>query len=207
MILTGPSATPGKYEVLAGADDTLVASHFGSVRAGFNDQEHGASGSGGRLQEVWLPSVLNVGVRPDVAVRRARRRFEEQGGVVREHTACDGVVVGEKSAQVTLDEEVITTRLVVDAMGNASPVARQCRREANDGADPRPSGICCVVGTCVEINQCDGCTRQFFTKSFLGDDAAVLALSSGEEPASPRHRAGVASMAWRTTRRFSTNAP
>ena len=60
---------------------------------------------------------------------------------------------------------------------------------------------------CVEINQCVGCTRQFFTKSFLGDDAAVLARSSGEEPASPRHRAGVASMAWRTTRRFSTNAP
>ena len=45
-----------------------------------------------------------------------------------------------------------------------------------------------------------GCTRQFFTKSFLGDGAAVLARSSGEEPASPRHRAGVASMAWRTTR-------
>ena len=42
--------------------------------------------------------------------------------------------------------------------------------------------------------------QQFFTKSFLGNDAAVLALSSGEEPASPRHRAGVASMAWRTTR-------
>ena len=34
-----------------------------------------------------------------------------------------------------------------------------------------------------------GCTRQFFTKSFLGDNAAVLARSSGEEPASPRHRA------------------
>jgi cytoplasmic iron level regulating protein YaaA (DUF328/UPF0246 family) len=61
--------------------------------------------------------------------------------------------------------------------------------------------------TCVEINQCVGCTRQFFTKLFLGDDAAVLARSSGEEPASPRHRAGVASMAWRTTRRFSTTAP
>ena len=41
----------------------------------------------------------------------------------------------------------------------------------------------------------------------LGDDAAVLALSSGKEPASPRHRAGVASMAWRSTRRFSTNVP
>ena len=32
-------------------------------------------------------------------------------------------------------------------------------------------------------------------KSFLGDGAAVLARSSGEEPASPRHRAGVPSMA------------
>ena len=64
-----------------------------------------------------------------------------------------------------------------------------------------------LVETCVEINHCVGCTRQFFTKSFLGDDAAILARSSGEEPASPRHRAGVASMAWRSTRRFSTNAP
>ena len=50
------------------------------------------------------------------------------------------------------------------------------------------------------INQCVGCTRSFFTKSFLGDDAAVLAPSSGEESASPRHRASVASMAWRSTR-------
>ncbi len=41
----------------------------------------------------------------------------------------------------------------------------------------------------------------------LSDGAAVLAPSSGEEPAPPRHRAGVASMAWRSTRRFSTNAP
>ena len=43
-----------------------------------------------------------------------------------------------------------------------------------------------VVLLCVEIDQCIGC------------NAAVLAPSSG----SPRHRAGVASMAWRSTRRF-----
>ena len=49
------------------------------------------------------------------------------------------------------------------------------------------------VGPGVEINQCVGC-------SFLDDDVAALAPSSGEEPASPRHRAGVASMAWRSTR-------
>ena len=37
--------------------------------------------------------------------------------------------------------------------------------------------------------------------------SASGASSSGEEPVSPRHRAGVASMAWRSTRRFSANAP
>ena len=42
------------------------------------------------------------------------------------------------------------------------------------------------VNICVEINQC----------------AVAPAPSSGEEPAPPRHRAGVASMAWRSTRRF-----
>ena len=61
--------------------------------------------------------------------------------------------------------------------------------------------------SCVEINQCVGCTRQFFAKPLLGDGAAVLARSNGEERAPPRYRAGVASMAWRTTRRFSTNVP
>jgi hypothetical protein len=45
-----------------------------------------------------------------------------------------------------------------------------------------------MVRCCVEINQCVGCTPQFFPKSFLGNDTAVLARSSGEEPASPRHR-------------------
>ena len=44
-----------------------------------------------------------------------------------------------------------------------------------------------TVTDCVEINQCVG--------------------ASGKEPTSPRHRAGVASMAWRTTRRCSANAP
>ena len=43
--------------------------------------------------------------------------------------------------------------------------------------------------------------------SFLGDSAVVLTLSSGEEPAPPRHRADAASTAWRSTRRFGTNAP
>ena len=65
------------------------------------------------------------------------------------------------------------------------PRPRQCRRRS-----PRNRNNPCGN------NQCVGCTRRFFTKSFLGDDVAVLAPSSGDEPASPRHRAGVASMAF-----------
>jgi hypothetical protein len=57
--------------------------------------------------------------------------------------------------------------------------------------------------------------RRAHTATLLGDAMvvicveiiAVLAPSSGEESAPPRHRAGGASMAWRSTRRFSTNAP
>ena len=53
----------------------------------------------------------------------------------------------------------------------------------------------------------DTSSPSHFSAMFLGDDVAALAPSSGEEPISPRHRAGVASMAWRSTRRFRTNAP
>jgi clusterin-associated protein 1 len=42
---------------------------------------------------------------------------------------------------------------------------------------------------------------------FLGCDAAVLVPSSGEEAAPPRHRTDIMKMAWRPTRRVSTNAP
>ena len=53
---------------------------------------------------------------------------------------------------------------------------------------------------CVEINQCVG----FFTKSSRGDDAAVLARSSGEEPAS--FAIEQASRRWRGGRRGDERA-
>ena len=56
-----------------------------------------------------------------------------------------------------------------------------------------------IVRGCVEINRCVGC--------ILGDGAAVLAESRRERSTPPRHRSGVASMAWRSTRRFRTDAP
>ena len=61
----------------------------------------------------------------------------------------------------------------------------------------------------MEINQCVGYTRQFFAKSFLGDDAAVLARSSCRnrhrhaiEPASRRWRGGRRDDSARTRRKI-----
>ena len=75
----------------------------------------------------------------------------------------------------------------IHAVGRAAGPKQQPRLiDLTWGSEDAPKvtlvgkGVC----FCVEINQCVGC-----------DDAAVLARSSGEEPASPRHRAGVASMA------------
>ena len=93
------------------------------------------------------------------------------------------------------------------ASGRVASRGRTRRKVPRDRRPPRTAGQRAGSSRPVEIKQCVGCTRQFFPKSFLGDDAAVLARSSGEEPASPRHRAGMASMAWRMTLRFSTNAP
>ena len=76
-------------------------------------------------------------------------------------------------------------------------VAKRCREAASEivGESNRQTatlqkwhGDLQCVANCVEINQCVGC-------SFLSGDAAVLTRSSGEEPAPPRCRAGVASMA------------
>ena len=129
---------------------------------------------------VWL----SRGPLPGGAGERLPAGGLEEGDATHVVAARD-VVEGLKRADVRVEAVLAASGVV------AFPVA-ELRRLLGAGH---------VVPVCVEINRCVGCTRQFFTKkSFLGDDAAVLARSSGEEPASPRHRAGVASMAWR----FST---
>ena len=116
---------------------------------------------------------------------------------------ADGAQTLRRPSTITAVDSVAAACRRADAVLLSLPHEAAERAVVADLLEARPP----LVLNCVEINQCVGCTRQFFTKSFRSDDAAVLAPSSGEEPASPRHRAGVASMAWRSTRRFSTNAP
>ena len=75
-----------------------------------------------------------------------------------------------------------TPRPTVDAATRKAAATRRCAASARRPTVDAGALDVLLVVPCVEINQCVGCS------------------SSGEEPASPRHRAGAASMAWRTTR-------
>lgn len=121
---------------------------FNPVRVGF----HGG-------KEVWTRDVLNLGVSPQRLVAAARRRFEAAGGLVLERTPLEGMTVHPDGASLRIgassgsgsssgsngsaqQRQGLTARLVLDAMGNASPVVQQVRW------GQKPDGVCLVVGSC-----------------------------------------------------------
>ena len=90
------------------------------------------------------------------------------GGTILENTALKGIVISESigaaldlnhsldktmhnsgvennddnDTTTTTSSRIITTKLVLDCMGNASPISRQQR------SGRKPDGVCAVVGTC-----------------------------------------------------------
>ncbi|CAM9859710.1 unnamed protein product [Ectocarpus sp. 4 AP-2014] len=141
-------------EVLSKEDaEECVSIRFNPLRAGFKRAEGDPD-----AVDTFCPDVLNTGVKPSLLVDRARRRFEAKGGVVMEFTSIDGVSVrpdgvalstspssppGSKPPASGADTgEEVTSRLVLDCMGNASPMVRQIRW------GKKPEGVCLVVGSC-----------------------------------------------------------
>jgi hypothetical protein len=95
--------------------------------------------------ECFTPGVLNLGVAPAVLIENVARRFKEKGGIILEGSPLKGVIVSESlGAAIDMgdDKDPITTRLVLDCMGNASPITRQQRYGL------KPDGVCAVVGSC-----------------------------------------------------------
>lgn len=97
--------------------------------------------------ETVTPDVLNLGVSPSLLLDIVKKRFVELGGTILEDTRLSGICVSE-SVGVALDTggdedaKPITSRLVLDCMGNASPISRQQR------SGMKPDGVCAVVGSC-----------------------------------------------------------
>lgn len=113
----------------------IIGIEFNPVRCGF---------TGG--DDVWLNDVLNVGVRPDKLVELARARFEAAGGIVLEQTPLSRVTIRPGAAVLSTGDggAELRTRLLIDCMGQRSPIVAQVR-----GGAP-PDGVCVVVGSCAD---------------------------------------------------------
>ncbi len=142
--------------------EQVIASEYNPARIAFH-----------KGVELWVEDVLNVGVDPVALLEILKTKFLAGGGMLLEQTAFEGAEVqvsgvrcrvsgkqvlgkqvsgvrgqgsGEESGTWNLEPEPyhLTTRLLVDAMGHGSPIARQARQ-----AQP-PDAVCLVVGTCAQ---------------------------------------------------------
>lgn len=136
--------------VLAQEDiDEAVQTEFPACRSGFKNKEvtplKGTYFENEVGYETTTPDVLNLGVAPSILIENAKQRFIALGGTVKEMQPLKQVLVSESvGAAIDLGEDVepITSRLVLDCMGNGSPISRQQRYGM------KPDGVCCVVGSC-----------------------------------------------------------
>ncbi len=111
---------------------TAVASEFNPVRVSF----HGGS-------DIWVKDVLNVGVNPIYLLEILKQRFLESGGKLFENTPFESVTVHPNGVSVKAGQE-FNARLMLDAMGQFSPIVQQARQ------GQKPDGVCLVVGSCAK---------------------------------------------------------
>ncbi|KAJ3707562.1 hypothetical protein LUZ61_011267 [Rhynchospora tenuis] len=110
----------------------VIASEFNPNRCGFENKG-----------DIWVQDILNLGVSPAKLLDVVKKRFISLGGALFEARSLSNISIYDDAANLTLsDGEVLSCRLVVDSMGNFSPIVRQVR------GGKKPDGMCLVVGTC-----------------------------------------------------------
>lgn len=129
--------------------EEAVTTEFPGCRAGFKNSEvsplDGGYFENGIGYECYTPEVLNLGISPSILIANTSKRFKAMGGTVLEQSPLKGIVISESlgaALDMGEDAEPITTKLVLDCMGNASPISRQQRYGR------KPDGVCAVVGSC-----------------------------------------------------------
>lgn len=92
--------------------------------------------------EVWVRDVLNIGVDPVYLLETLKSKFLAAGGRLFEDMPFMSATVHPNGVAVkTAGNDVIKTRLLLDAMGYGSPIVQQARQG-------KPDGVCLVVGSC-----------------------------------------------------------
>ncbi|XP_020243879.1 uncharacterized protein LOC109822126 isoform X2 [Asparagus officinalis] len=93
--------------------------------------------------DVCVEDILNLGVSPAKLLEIVKKRFVSLGGSVFESKCLSSISIYDDAAVLKLsDGDVLSSRLVVDSMGNFSPVVKQIR------LGRKPDGFCLVVGSC-----------------------------------------------------------
>ncbi|CAK7349018.1 unnamed protein product [Dovyalis caffra] len=112
--------------------EQAIAVNFNPNRCGFEDKG-----------EIWVKDILNLGVSPVKLIEIMKKRFISLGGVIFEGCSVSSISIYEDASVLQLAEgNILSSRLIIDAMGNFSPVVKQIRRGR------KPDGICLVVGSC-----------------------------------------------------------
>ncbi|VVB07431.1 unnamed protein product [Arabis nemorensis] len=112
--------------------EEVIAAKFNPNRCGFEN-----------LGDIWVEDILNLGVSPAKLVETVKRRFLSLGGVILEDCSLSNILIYDDLAVLQLSKgDILSTRLVIDAMGNFSPILKQIKRGR------KPDGMCLVVGSC-----------------------------------------------------------
>ena len=93
--------------------------------------------------DFWIKDVLNIGVDPVFLLDTLKSKFLAAGGKLFEKTAFDGAAIHPDGVLVEAASG-LKTRLLIDAMGNFSPIVQQARQ------GEKPEGVCLVVGSCAQ---------------------------------------------------------
>lgn len=94
--------------------------------------------------EIWVRDVLNIGIDPVFLLDTLKSKFLAAGGQLFEKTPFQGAVVHPDGVRVEAGGGVFNTRLLLDAMGHFSPIAKLARQ------GQKPDGVCLVVGSCAQ---------------------------------------------------------
>ena len=94
-------------------------------------------------EDLWVEDVLNIGVDPVYLLETLKQKFLAAGGQLFEHIAFAAAIVHPNGINVQAGNS-FKTRLLLDAMGHFSPIARQARQGR------KPNAVCLVVGSCAE---------------------------------------------------------
>ncbi len=122
-----------ELELLSEAElEQAIASSYNPARISFFEGK-----------DFWIKDVLNIGVDPVFLLDILKTKFLNAGGKLFENTPFRGAVVHPDGVIIDAAGS-LKTRLLIDAMGNFSPIIQQARN------GEKPEGVCLVVGSCAQ---------------------------------------------------------